>query len=112
MSGVNKTRRGLDFWKGEPMEKDETELGLECCLEVREALAITLADLHPILADKYPISDAAIRHSVATALLFNGVDIYTEESPLDGDDLAELCAHVEFMVMGAVFSRGADVDIE
>jgi hypothetical protein len=89
---------------------DETELGLECCLEVREALAVTLADLHPMLSDKYPISDEAIRHSVAEALIFNAVNIYTEEIPLDPGDLAELCSHVEFLIVGAAYSRGADLE--
>jgi hypothetical protein len=89
---------------------DETELGLECCLEVREALAVTLADLHPMLSDKYPISDEAIRHSVAEALIFNAVNIYTEETPLDHDELAELCNHVEFLILGASVARGTDLE--
>jgi hypothetical protein len=92
------------------MEEDETDLGLECCLEVREALSATLADLHPMLSDKYPISDIEIRHSVAEALIFNAVDIYTEESPLGQGDLTELCSHVEFLIMGAAYSRGAELE--
>ncbi len=79
---------------------DEDELGLKCLIEVREALAGTLEDLQPMLTAKNPIGDAAVRHNVAKALIVNAAEIYTEVSPLDPDDLADLCLHVEYLIRG------------
>jgi len=84
---------------------DETEPGLKCFIEVRDALTETLEGLQPMLAAKYPIEDAEIRHNVAKALIFNAVDIYTELSDLDTDNIADLCLHVEYMIWGAAASR-------
>ncbi len=66
--------------------------------------------LQPMLAAKYPIGDLLVRHNVAKALIFNAVDIYTEKSQLDPDDLADLCMHVEYLILGAEFSRGRDLE--
>ena len=89
---------------------DETDLGLKCLIEVRDALTETLEGLQPMLAAKYPIGDVAVRHNVAKALIFNAVDIYTELSDLDTDDIADLCRHVEYMIWGAAASCGPGLE--
>ncbi len=91
---------------------EHCELGMDCCLEVSEALAKTLDDLQPLLAAKYPIGDVAVRHSVAQAMIYAAVDIYTEENPLGEDDLASLYSHVTFLIRGAQEACGSGLEPE
>ena len=91
---------------------EQSELGLECCLEVSEALTKTLDDLQPMLEAKYPIGDVAVRYNVAQAMIYAAIDIYTEENPLGEDDMSSLYSHVIFLIRGAQEACGSGLEPE
>ena len=89
---------------------EQCELGLECCLEVSEALTKTLDDLQPMLEAKYPIGDVAVRYSVAQAMLYTAIDIQIENNPFGEDELEGLYKHVTFLIRGAQEACGSGLE--